>query len=85
MLALVADVTLTACPNMYSLLLLLSFIPPSELCFTSDVKAYCCPAACGVKNSPKWYDADKVLRTCMKSLGCGSSDSTVNMTCNCKK
>ncbi len=70
------------------LLLSLGFVQePTQVCFTSDVKALCCPSACAVKSSPKWPDADKVLQSCMKSIGCTDSESkgrSVTMVCNCK-
>ena len=61
---------------------------PEQVCFASDVKAYCCPAACTVKKGPKWYQADEVLRGCMKGLGCSVGDTkgaTVGMRCQCSK
>ena len=61
--------------------------PPAEpVCFASDVKALCCPSACAVKASPKWMQADQVLRSCMRGLGCSDSESkgaTVFNRCNC--
>jgi len=53
-------------------------------CFQADVKAYCCPSACAAKKSSHWYQADGVLRGCMRGLGCGGSDSaSVFMLCGC--
>jgi hypothetical protein len=53
-------------------------------CFTSDVRTYCCPAACSVKKSNHWYQADEVLRGCMRGMGCqGSVKATVGMRCGC--
>ncbi len=43
------------------------------MCFSSDVKQLCCPSACGTKNSPKWTQANDVLRGCMRGLGCGDT------------
>ncbi len=55
------------------------------LCFQSDVKQLCCPSACAVKNSPKWTEANDVLRACAKGIGCKSVDSwTVGMRCDCQ-
>ena len=45
------------------------------VCFSSDVKALCCPSACAVKNSPKWEQANEVLRGCMRGLGCSDGES----------
>lgn len=56
-------------------------------CFASDVKQLCCPSACATKNSPKWTQANDVLRSCMKGIGCSDSDSknaTVGLRCECK-
>jgi len=68
--------------------LLLLVTATQGACFQSDVRQMCCPAACAVRNSPKWSDADKVLRACMKGIGCGESESksaTVPMRCECGK
>jgi hypothetical protein len=62
------------------------FVDAVPMCFSSDVKAICCPAACAAKASSKWQQADEVLRGCMKGLGCsdGSTKSaTVFMRCDC--
>lgn len=54
------------------------------VCFSSEVQALCCPSACAVRNSPKWTEADDVLRACAKGIGCKSVDSwSVSMRCNC--
>jgi hypothetical protein len=56
------------------------------MCFSSDVKQLCCPSACATKNSPKWTQADQVLRGCMKGIGCSDGESknaTVGMRCTC--
>ena len=56
------------------------------MCFSSDVKQLCCPSACATKSSPKWSQANDVLRACMKGIGCGDGESknaTVGMKCNC--
>ncbi len=55
------------------------------MCFASDVKALCCPSACAAKNSPKWSQADDILRSCMRGLGCksGIDSATVGMRCDC--
>jgi len=66
--------------------MLLVVLSISGACFQSDVHVYCCPSACAVRNSPKWSDADKVLRSCMRSVGCSDSESkgaTVGMRCSC--
>lgn len=58
--------------------------PASAGCFQSDVKAYCCPAACAVYKSSKWYQANDVLRGCMRGMGCERSDgATVAGKCGC--
>lgn len=56
------------------------------MCFTSDVRALCCPSACAVMQSPRWYEADRTLTACARSLGChnGSSNMNVRFTCQCK-
>lgn len=73
----------------FALLLALWFEqPPAEMCFSSDVKALCCPSACSAKNSPHWDRANAVLRSCMKGLGCSDAESkgaTVGMRCDCGK
>lgn len=64
-------------------LLLASWLTLST-CFASDVKAYCCPSACAVKKSSHWYQANEVLRGCMRGLGCSSVEgATVYMKCGC--
>jgi hypothetical protein len=71
------------------LLLVAFFSQDAEpMCFNSDVKKLCCPSACAVKNSPKWDEADTVLRACMRGIGCSDSESksaTVFMQCTCTK
>ena len=52
-------------------------------CFRSDVKQLCCPSACAVKDSPKWYRANDTLAQCAKSLGCDSGKLSVFMVCGC--
>ena len=74
----------------FALLMALGFdVPaPAELCFMSDVQKLCCPSACAVKDSPKWTDANEVLRACMRGIGCSEGDSkgaSVFMKCNCKR
>jgi len=61
--------------------------PPADpACFASDVKQLCCHSACGVKNSPKWTQADSVLRSCAREIGCKGVDGwTVGMKCDCQK
>jgi len=61
--------------------------PPAEpVCLQSDVKQLCCPSACAVKGSPKWTQADGVLRVCAKGIGCKHVDGwTVGMRCDCQK
>ena len=75
---------------MISAFLLVAFFnqDAEPMCFTSDVRTLCCPSACAVKKSPKWDQADSVLRACMRGIGCSESDSkgaTVFMQCNCPK
>ena len=56
------------------------------MCFSGDVKQLCCPSACATKNSPKWTQANDVLRGCMKGIGCSDGESrnvTVGLECNC--
>ena len=54
------------------------------MCFASDVAKLCCPSACAVKASPKWTQADQVLRSCAKGIGCKDVDGwTVGMRCGC--
>lgn len=56
-----------------------------EMCFSSDVRAFCCPSACAVKARRMPSDANAVLRGCWASLGCrGSAPSSVAMYCNCE-
>lgn len=54
-------------------------------CFQSDVRAMCCPSACAVLRSPRWYDADRTLTACARSLGCYNNDRKLNtrMVCSC--
>lgn len=56
------------------------------MCFASDVRALCCPSACAAKNTPgKWTQADEMLRSCARSIGCKSVESwTVGMRCECR-
>lgn len=57
-------------------------------CTMWDVKDICCPSACAAKKSSRWADADRVLQSCMKGLGCSDSDvngATVFMKCDCPK
>ena len=73
-------------PFMMAALLLGLNLDAVPLCFSSDIKQYCCPSACATKNSPKWTQADQVLRGCMKGIGCSDGESkgaTVGMKCNC--
>jgi hypothetical protein len=66
--------------------MLLVVLGTSGACFQSDVRQFCCPAACKVKGSSKWYQADQVLRSCAKSIGCKDVDGwTVEMHCSCEK
>ena len=60
--------------------------PPEQVCFSSDVKAYCCPSACAVKRSPHWDRADANLQACMRGIVCSEGESkgaTVAMRCDC--
>ena len=72
---------------MMALLIALWFdLAAQPLCFASDIKTLCCTSACAAKASPKWTQADQVLRACMKGIGCSDSDSkgaTVFMRCEC--
>lgn len=52
-------------------------------CFAADVKTYCCPSACAAKHSGKWYQANDVLRGCMRGMGCDANGATVFMRCGC--
>ena len=70
--------------GLMSFALLLFSSPVAAGCFQSDVRTYCCPVACHVKRSSKWYQADEVLRGCMRGLGCEGKGQTVGMTCHCK-
>jgi hypothetical protein len=56
-------------------------------CFTSDVRALCCPSACAVARSSRWYEADRTLTACARSLRCyhGSSTLDTRMVCQCLK
>lgn len=58
----------------------------SPMCFQSDVKKLCCPSACAVKDSPKWAEANDVLKGCARGIGCKEVGGwTVGMRCQCKK
>ena len=58
--------------------------PPATMCFASDVRALCCPMACAMLQSSRWYEADAALRGCMRGLGCKPPASeTVGMVCEC--
>jgi hypothetical protein len=73
-------------PFMMAALLLGLDLDVVPLCFSSDIQKFCCPSACAVKNSPKWTQADGVLRGCMKGIHCSDGESngaTVGMKCNC--
>jgi len=64
--------------------------PPTAepVCFVSDVQKYCCPSACVVKDSPKWHQANDVLRACMRGIGFSDAESkgaTVFTKCSCGK
>jgi len=68
------------------LFLLLVVLSTSGACFQSDVTKLCCPSACAVKTSPKWTQADSVLRSCARGIGCKGVDGwTVGMKCDCGK
>jgi hypothetical protein len=66
-------------------ILALLFSITTATCFRSDVQATCCPAACAARQRPKWYQADDVLRGCMRGLGCKDETATVGMMCGCKE
>ena len=73
--------------NLYLIFAMLFAEPAEPLCFQSDVRLYCCSSACAVKSSPKWDQADQILRGCMRGIGCSDSESkgaTVGMKCSCK-
>lgn len=75
-------------PLIMATLLLGQNLDAVPMCFASDVKQLCCPSACATKGSPKWPQANDVLRACMKGIGCTDSESkgaTVGMRCECKK
>jgi hypothetical protein len=58
----------------------------ADLCFASDVRATCCPAACAAKHGRQWPKADEILRGCMRGLGCNDATvegATVGMRCDC--
>lgn len=58
----------------------------AELCFSSDVQAMCCPAACAAKKGKQWHNADEILRGCMRGMGCSESSvdgATVFLRCDC--
>ena len=60
--------------------------PAAPMCFTSDVQRLCCPSACAVKDSPKWTQANDVLRGCARGIGCKDVEAwTVGMKCECGK
>ena len=57
-------------------------------CASWDIKDNCCPAGCAAQNGTNWPKADKILRGCMRGLGCPESDvkgATVFMKCDCPK
>lgn len=79
---------MTMTPFMMAALLVGLNPDAAPMCFSSDVKKLCCPVACATKNSPKWTKANDVLRACMKSIGCGESESenaTIGMKCECER
>ena len=56
-------------------------------CFSSDVKALCCPGACAARKGPQWPRSNAILRACMSSIGCSpgeTGNATVGMRCDCK-
>jgi hypothetical protein len=56
------------------------------LCFDVDVRELCCPNACAVRARRLPSDADRVLRACMRELGCSDTSiraATVLMNCDC--
>lgn len=66
--------------------LLMLLLEAEPVCWASDVAALCCPAACATKASSKWPQADEVLRSCMRGLGCSRVEgATVGMRCGCKR
>jgi hypothetical protein len=73
-------------PLMMAAMLLGLNLDAVPMCFASDVQKLCCPSACATKDSPKWPQANDVLRGCMRGIGCSDSESkgaTVGMKCNC--
>jgi hypothetical protein len=72
---------------MLTVLIATLFVLESEpMCFSSDVQSLCCPAACATRSGPKWSQADDVLRSCAKGIGCSNSETkgaSVFMRCNC--
>jgi hypothetical protein len=55
-------------------------------CASEDIKKKCCPVSCNANKTDK-NKANKILRGCMKDLGCvsGLSDATVFSYCSCSK
>lgn len=64
---------------------LLFDLEPAPMCFTSEVRETCCPAACAVRARRMPSDGDRVLRACLRSLGCPDDGATVGMRCNCSR
>lgn len=65
--------------------LLILLFEAQPVCWASDVAALCCPTACATKASPRWSQADEVLRSCMRGLGCSRVEgATVGMRCGCR-
>lgn len=61
------------------ILLLAMHVP---MCFTSDIRATCCPAACAQRMPST---ANTVLRACIAAIGCRDDSATVGMRCECRK
>ena len=68
------------------MLALLFDLEPSPMCFASEVRELCCPAACAVREKRMPTDGDRVLRACMAGLGCSEGESksaTAGTRCGC--
>lgn len=71
---------------MKPLILLLLILLTSGACFQSDVRQSCCPSACMARSGPHWTEADAILQSCAKAIGCEHVDNwTVFMRCQCPK
>jgi hypothetical protein len=55
----------------------------TQQCFREDIVRTCCPTACSVKKSHKWYTADDVLRGCMVGMPCPTKGADTFTVCGC--